>query len=511
MSIVWTAKAQYPISDKDLDMLDKELMKVEEYDKIKYARIDSIKQVFNKAKGTYSQKIDAALKIGREYESFITDSAVVYYETGMKIAKQAGDSLKFMEARIGRMKVFGVSGLYKEAATELEEIEKLEIPEELKTLWYDSCRQLFVYMIIYTENNPAYSKKYFDMNNKYRIELLNSLDPGSEFYRFNEAELLQSQGENKKAKRMLMELIDEINPDSWVYARATSGIATIEMQEGNKDVAARYLVLSAISDIKSSIKENSSIQNLAVYLYSSGDIDRAYKYICVSLEDANFCNARLRSMQISRNMPLIDSAYKSQINKQKDRILVILVLVSLLSVCLIIAIILGLHQMRKLSEARMHLKIANRTKEEYIGHFLDLCSIYMERLDNFCKVVTRKVSTGQLEDLIKMTKSPKFAEEQHKKFYENFDSAFLHIYPAFVEQFNQLLIPEERISIKDGKLTTELRIFAFLRMGVDDSTKIASFLHYSVNTIYTYRNKMRNKALNRDTFEKDVMQIGTPE
>ena len=135
----------------------------------------------------------------------------------------------------------------------------------------------------------------------------------------------------------------------------------------------------------------------------------------------------------------------------------------------------------------------------------------MERLDNFNKIVMRKVSTGQIDDLVKMTKSTKFAEEQNKLFYENFDSAFLHIYPNFVEDFNNLLQPNERIEIKEhGKLTMELRIFAFLRMGIDDSNKIASFLHYSVNTIYTYRNKIRNKAINRASFDKDIMVIGDP-
>ena len=91
-----------------------------------------------------------------------------------------------------------------------------------------------------------------------------------------------------------------------------------------------------------------------------------------------------------------------------------------------------------------------------------------------------KAKVAQIaEELVKLTKSSKFAEDQHKLFYENFDSAFLHIYPSFIDEFNALLQPEERIEVKEpGKLTTELRIFAFLRMGVDDSAKVARFLHY---------------------------------
>ena len=134
----------------------------------------------------------------------------------------------------------------------------------------------------------------------------------------------------------------------------------------------------------------------------------------------------------------------------------------------------------------------------------------MERLDSFTKLVRRKISAGQAEDLLKMTKSPKFAEEQNKLFYENFDSGFLNLYPNFVKEFNALLRPEERIVVKSpNTLTMELRIFAFLRLGIDDANKIAHFLRYSVNTVYTYRNKIRNKAINRDTFEDDIMEIGS--
>ena len=209
-------------------------------------------------------------------------------------------------------------------------------------------------------------------------------------------------------------------------------------------------------------------------------------------------------------MPLVDGAYKVKLDEQRRTLIITTIVVSLLSIGMIVAILMILKQMRRLHQVRLHLKEANSIKDEYIGHFLELCSIYMDRLDNFCKVVIRKITAGQAEELVKMTKSSKFAEDQHKMFYENFDGAFLHIYPTFIDEFNALLQPEERIEVKEqGKLTTELRIFALLRMGVDDSAKVARFLHYSVNTIYAYRNKVKNKAVDRENFEENVMKIGT--
>lgn len=168
--------------------------------------------------------------------------------------------------------------------------------------------------------------------------------------------------------------------------------------------------------------------------------------------------------------------------------------------------------MHKLSNARKKLHDANATKDEYMGQFLELCSVYMKRLDSFNKMVNRKLSLGQVDDLIKMTKSSRFSDEQHREFYQAFDLAFLKIYTTFIDDVNQLLRPEERYNIETpGSLNTELRIYALIRLGIFDSTKIAEFLKYSVNTIYTYRNKIKNKAIDRANFEENIMKIGVIE
>ncbi|HIR36980.1 MAG TPA: hypothetical protein IAC93_01240, partial [Candidatus Limisoma gallistercoris] len=177
-----------------------------------------------------------------------------------------------------------------------------------------------------------------------------------------------------------------------------------------------------------------------------------------------------------------------------------------------VAVLLLMKQMKKLSRARMKLKEANTTKDEYMGQFIELCSVYMRRLDSFTKLVNRKLTSGQIDDLIKTTKSIKFNEEQHREFYQAFDLAFLKIYTTFIDDVNALLRPEERIVVDTpGSLNTELRIYALYRLGIVDNSKIAEFLKYSVNTIYTYRNKMKNKATDRANFEDSIMKIGTIE
>ena len=174
------------------------------------------------------------------------------------------------------------------------------------------------------------------------------------------------------------------------------------------------------------------------------------------------------------------------------------------------------HQMKRLAATRNNLEqmngqlqISNNIKEEYIGRFLKLCSTYIDRLDAYRRMVNKKISNGQTEELLKMVRSHDVLDADLKELYENFDKAFLHLFPDFVKNFNELLQPEMRIVLRKGELlNTELRIFALIRLGIDDSSQIAEFLRYSVNTIYNYRAKVKNKAcISRDDFEARVMEI----
>ena len=165
-------------------------------------------------------------------------------------------------------------------------------------------------------------------------------------------------------------------------------------------------------------------------------------------------------------------------------------------------------QMRRQKLLRQNLEESNHIKEVYISRFLDLCSIYMDKVHQFCRIAASKISTGQVDELYRLTTSGKFIESQSADFYSIFDDAFLHIYPGFVDKVNRLLKPECRYELKDGeKLNTDLRILAFMRLGIDDSARISHILNYSINTIYAYRNKIRNRAINRDTFERDITKL----
>ena len=224
--------------------------------------------------------------------------------------------------------------------------------------------------------------------------------------------------------------------------------------------------------------------------------------------------------EISKFYPIINASYQTREAQGKRQLMTYFLLISLLTLFLILSLAYVYRQMRKISAIReelvytnaclVQLSESNHIKEEYIAHFLDLCSTYINKLEDYQKSLQKKAMNKQLDELFKMLRSTRMVENEVEALYVNFDRIFLGLYPTFVKDFNALLQPEERIVLKsEDLLNKELRIFALMRLGVTDSVRIAAFLRCSLSTIYNYRTKVRNKALvPRDEFEGWVMRIG---
>lgn len=243
-------------------------------------------------------------------------------------------------------------------------------------------------------------------------------------------------------------------------------------------------------------------------LFELGDTRRAHDYLVAAMNNVVESRASVRLSQTSELLTVIENDHLNQIAQWRTLIYVVIAIMMVCLFALVAAIYVLRRQLTKVAKMKRNLEESNKTKEVYISQFLTLCSIYMDKLKQFCKLANRKISAGQVDELFKITKSGKFIDEQSKEFYSVFDDAFLHIYPSFVKKVNELLRPEEQIVLAEGELlNSDLRILAFMRLGIEDATRVAQILNYSVNTIYAYRNKLRNRAINRDTFEADIQAI----
>ena len=275
----------------------------------------------------------------------------------------------------------------------------------------------------------------------------------------------------------------------------------------------KYLALSAIADIRSGTREYRSLNDLALILYEEGDIQRAHHYIFKSVEDANDSSSSFRIMEASKLLPIIESAYQHQKNKVSTllRWLIVVAVLMLLILAIDIFFLIRknkqLHVMHnKLEDSNRQLTISNSIRREYIVRFINLCQSYLNSMENYRKSLNKTVARRNFDELYEAIKSTRYINEEIGSFYANFDEAFLKIYPTFVEEVNNMLRPEEQIvTPSNDKLTTELRILALLRLGINDSKDIATFLRCSNSTIYNYRTKMRNKAIDRDSFEEKII------
>ena len=304
-------------------------------------------------------------------------------------------------------------------------------------------------------------------------------------------------------------------------------------------VQARYWVTrSAISDVENAVMDQGAMWELANLLMADGDMERAYSYIRFAWQCASKFNTLKRNNQISPVMTAISDNYEASL-KKANRLLLVLAIVSSLLAALFLGILFYSNSQRKklararnelsasntqlaqlntqlsdlnsqMQEANVKLNESNRVKDEYVGRFIHLCSFYIDRLDEMRKRVHKMVKSRDLDALYQFTGNSELRDKNLAELYDMFDSTFLHLFPNFVDDFNALLRPECRITLPDpGTLNTDIRIFALIRLGIEDSSRIADFLHYSVNTIYNYRAKIKNGAIgDRDAFESRIKAIG---
>ncbi len=412
-----------------------------------------------------------------------------------------------MTARLHEVALLPLAGFYDAAVSSYEAIDTTWFDDSLKSLYHESGRRLYNYLASAYGNYEPLRVQLDSLAIDHQRRLLDLLDHSSDEYLFNLGEYYFSTGDFGRATVLLNELIDRPT-DHNLDARAYHHLSAIANHHGDAEAYRRNLALSAIADIESATLEVRSLQELGAAMYADGDIEHSYRYLTTALDNAVRCGATLRMIESSRALPMIGRAHTQQIAHWQRTNYIIISIMAVLLVALCISLWLRYRQMKRLDNARRHLRAANDSKDIYIGRFLQLCSIYMDKLDRFCKIVERKITAGKTDELLRMTRSGKFIEEQNEDFYKVFDDTFLHLYPDFVERVNELLQPDGQIVLADGeRLNTDLRILAIKRMGVDDATTIARILNYSLNTIYAYRNRLKSKAIDRDSFEADIMKI----
>lgn len=539
------SSAKLTAQDAILKELDQMLATADNFVKVREAHIANIESMLNTQGITPMQKYNIYKNLYNEYRAFQFDHAMEMLDNRYELSQAMGNRSLMADDQIERALLYASSGMFFEAGKVLDhEIDTLHLSREQLINYYNAQQRFHSDFWHYTSdseirNNSGLKKDY------YRSRILEITSPNESIHKYITIRNLSEQGEWEKAEALNRELLSNYQPDQHEYAMYAYDRARILEALQRRDEMREWFARSAMSDIRTATKDNAALCSLAQNLLECNDVDRAFHYITLSLNDALFYNAKLRPWQISGVIPEIEKAYqlKQQIQnenlaKQEEHsrylaIIISILAITLLAICFYMAILLrrSHNDTRKIREMNDHivstndelqllnqkmaainsdLREANAVKEEYIALFLSMCSDYIEKLTTMQRNIRRKISQGKIADLEKELSSSSIMDEELHNFYQMFDNAFLNLYPNFVDEFNALLKPEAHFEPKRGELlNTELRIFALIRLGICDSSRIASLLRYSVNTIYNYRARTKNNALeDRDGFEERVKTIG---
>lgn len=490
-----------------LSQLGATIANAHQYSLKKNHELDSMKCRIAKVEN--DKKWGLLADISSQYRQFNTDSAIRYARLAAAEIPGNMPEKDRIRGALAVANALSTSGLFAPSIQLLDSIRDNITTLEAKIEYWKAARILYSYMLAFVQHNGEYADQFKKRYISCDDSLLMHLHKTEPFYKFIYSERLVNDGRLEEAQRMLQTILDTNPIESNIYGMAAYQLAEVYKNKGDFNKYAECLVLSAESDIKGCVREGVALPSLANWLYSQGDIENAFNFINFALEEANSGNIRMRTATIMPMMPNIDKTYRQKIDASKNLMmgyLIVALILFIIATGLLAWLTKILHH-NKSNERR--LAQSSRTLQAYVGNFIGLCSNYATRLDQMAKLVTRKLAAGQTEELQKIVSTGRFAEEDNDEFYRLIDKAILDIFPDFVDSINTLLLPDKQITMRQGEnLTPELRIYAFVRLGVDQGAKIAQILQYSVNTVYAYRNRMRNRAINRDSFDTDVKDLG---
>jgi hypothetical protein len=529
--------------DSLLNELNNAIKTARIYDARKLENIKKIKASFEAfQKNDPASQYQFCQQIYEEYKIFNFDSAYVYAGKMHDIAFSLRDSSRVTQAKIKLLFVLVSAGMYKEAFELINEINITGQADSIKANYFSLKARYYFDLADYVNDEfhkPGYNKNGND-----------NLDTALSFYTPASFERVYFEGLKNLKNGGLAKAFDNfqilLGRPALTYhqdALVSSTLSYIYLKRGERNIAIDYQIRAAIADIKSSTKETFAILNLAQLLFEEDDFKNASYYIEKAIDDATFYGARQRKVQVSTIMPIIQSSRINFVENQRRSWIIYGSVVSAILILLIFLIVIIYRQNRKLEHARQAISVAheklheantklygvnselqalnsqlhdvnsrlseaNKIKEEYIGYFFTINSGILQKIERLKSSIEQKFRDRRLDD-IRIAVNNINIHNEKQELLKSFDKAFLKIFPHFVEEFNSLFEEEDQVKLSDDELlSTDLRIYALIRLGIKENEKIAEILEYSVKSIYAYKTKMRNRSkVPNDDFDRRIMSI----
>lgn len=521
--VLLTTSPVYAKPQNDLASLDSVLSIRDTFLKNKKRRIDSIKSRIP-VNAPIMDKLKGYDRLYEEYLTLSFDSAMRYINLAEKLVSDTGDYDLNAKVRIHKSMSYATSGHFSQAIDELKKIQSSCLSDTLLEKYYQAYQWTYGLWAEYSQDK-TFAPIYYRNSKTYLDSLIQVTPRNTSLYNYRIAEkALMFNHDFETAKKNYLKVVEKEPKNSRLYAQSAFALAQAYNNLQDRANYRKWLINAAISDQMIPLKENLALQDVALLIKNEdGDLERANAYLNYSLNDALEYNNRLRILEIGKKLPAIATAYQETVLVKNKQLHLYLATIVIIVIILIIAIAMIIEQKRKirnrnvtLSTFNDQLKVfnkqlqeTNRSREQYVNLFLNLCAGYIDKYNRLQLTVTSKVKAGQYNELQKLLQAnSRPSEAELREVFFNFDTAFLRLYPDFIKNVNTLLQPDKAICPKSSELlNANLRILALIRMGITDSTKIATLLFYSQQTIFNRRTEMRNGAINRDSFEKEIMDI----
>ncbi len=521
--VLLTTSPVYAKPQNDLASLDSVLSIRDTFLKNKKRRIDSIKSRIP-VNAPIMDKLKGYDRLYEEYLTLSFDSAMRYINLAEKLVSDTGDYDLNAKVRIHKSMSYATSGHFSQAIDELKKIQSSCLSDTLLEKYYQAYQWTYGLWAEYSQDK-TFAPIYYRNSKTYLDSLIQVTPRNTSLYNYRIAEkALMFNHDFETAKKNYLKVVEKEPKNSRLYAQSAFALAQAYNNLQDRANYRKWLINAAISDQMIPLKENLALQDVALLIKNEdGDLERANAYLNYSLNDALEYNNRLRILEIGKKLPAIATAYQETVLVKNKQLHLYLATIVIIVIILIIAIAMIIEQKRKirnrnvtLSTFNDQLKVfnkqlqeTNRSREQYVNLFLNLCAGYIDKYNRLQLTVTSKVKAGQYNELQKLLQAnSRPSEAELREVFFNFDTAFLRLYPDFIKNVNTLLQPDKAICPKSSELlNANLRILALIRMGITDSTKIATLLFYSQQTIFNRRTEMRNRAINRDSFEKEIMDI----
>ncbi|WP_288238354.1 DUF6377 domain-containing protein [uncultured Alistipes sp.] len=500
-------------------------------------RLDSLKLLLRNDALGFRERYAVTAEIAERYFAYQSDSTIGYLRRSIALAEKAGDADLTIRAKSVMAMCYSMNGRFLEADRVLAGIiDTLHMSRATQAAYYAAQHRQHRECRSQSEPGPQ-RDRFRACEDYYARRALETTDAVSK--RFYFAYLVAvDEGDYDRAVAACDSALACVPPASHDYARAAFYKSESEKYRGDEAARFEWLVRAAMADVRGAVRDYGALGAVAEELLRRGDAGRAMRCIRVAINDTQAYNSPIRSWRDMAILPQIEQAYSERNARVRTMYVVLTLFAFLFALSAIGGVLFVLRQNRRLNAvqqtlresnvklaelaaslretnadlSRQNIRIAdaNRIKEVYIGGFLKTISEYIYKLADTYRYVGKMLRDGRSDELRREYAGTDVRSDELKEFYHNFDTTFLGLFPSFIGEFNRLLAEDVRVEVRRaGSLTTELRIFALVRLGITDTATIAALLHCSVNTVYSYRSRTRLRSLVAEgDFEQCVQSIG---